>query len=123
MATDHFKERFRWACARAGYSLDIKGNQRRLAGLLGVSSQAISQWLSQATYPAAEKMLLIAEKLHISLDWLLVGRGNPVPGDDLTEEEWALVRRWRAYSPQQQTILAGLVQEIPPRYDNHDQAA
>lgn len=123
MDEEHFRFRFRWACAKAGYDLDTRGNQARLAKILGVKSQAISQWLSQSTFPATEKMILIAEKLRISLDWLFTGRGNPIPGTNLTEEEWALIQRWRAYSPSQQAKISSLVEEIPPRADDCAEAA
>ena len=123
MDADHFQDRFRWACAKAGYDLAVRGNQARLAVILGVKSQAISQWLGQSTFPATEKMILIAEKLRISLDWLFTGRGNPIPGTSLTEEEWALIHRWRAYSPSQQAKISGLVDEIPPRAEDCEKAA
>ena len=118
-----FRHRFTWACSQAGYDLAVRGNQTRLARLLGVKSQAISQWLSQDTFPATAHMLLIAEKLKVSLDWLFTGRGNPIPGDNLSEEEWALICRWRTYSPSQKAKISGVVEEIPPRLDDCEEAA
>ena len=118
-----FRQRFTWACAQAWYDLAIRGNQTRLANLLGVKSQAISQWLTHDTFPATAHMVLIAEKLNVSLDWLFTGRGNPIPGDNLSDEEWALIRRWRAYSPAQKAKISGVVEEIPPRTDDCEKAA
>ena len=118
-----FSHRFRWACAQAGYDLDVRGNQTRLAAVLGVRSQAISQWMSLDTFPATAHMLKMAEIFGVSLDWLFTGRGNPIPGDNLTEEEWALIRRWRTYSPVQKAKISGVVEEIPPRLDDCEQAA
>ena len=123
MEQSTFSQRFRWACAQAGYDLNIRGNQTILAALLGVRSQAISQWMSLDTFPATAHMLKMAEILGVSLDWMFTGRGNPIPGDNLTEEEWALIRRWRAYSPVQKAKISGVVEEIPPRLDDCEEAA
>lgn len=45
--------------------------QEQLAGLLGVSRQAISKWESNITYPETEKLIRISELFGCSLDYLL----------------------------------------------------
>ncbi len=54
--------------------------QEDLAEALSVSRQAVSKWEQGDAYPEAEKMLSIAKKLNISLDWLfteeLASEGN-----------------------------------------------
>lgn len=46
--------------------------QEELAELLNVSRQAISKWESGNGYPETDKLILISEKLDISLDYLLL---------------------------------------------------
>ena len=46
-------------------------SQEELAELLGVSRQAVSKWELGDGYPEAEKLLIIAGKLNVSLDALM----------------------------------------------------
>lgn len=46
-------------------------SQEDLADLLGVSRQAVSKWELGEGYPEVEKLLIIAEKLNVSLDKLM----------------------------------------------------
>ena len=46
-------------------------SQEELAELLGVSRQAVSKWELGDGYPEAEKLLIIAGKLNVSLDTLM----------------------------------------------------
>lgn len=46
-------------------------SQEELAELLEVSRQAVSKWEQGAGYPEVEKLLLLCEKLHVSLDALM----------------------------------------------------
>lgn len=41
--------------------------------MLGVSRQAVSKWEIGSGYPEMEKMILLSEKLNVSLDYLLKG--------------------------------------------------
>jgi len=45
--------------------------QEQLAGLLGVSRQAISKWESDVSFPETEKLIRISELYGCSLDYLL----------------------------------------------------
>ena len=46
-------------------------SQEELAELLNVSRQAVSKWEQDQGYPEVEKLLLLSDKLHISLDALM----------------------------------------------------
>lgn len=46
-------------------------SQEELAELLDVSRQAVSKWEQGDGYPEVEKLLLMAQKLHVSLDALM----------------------------------------------------
>ena len=46
-------------------------SQEDLAELLDVSRQAVSKWEQRAGYPEVEKLLLLSNRLNISLDSLM----------------------------------------------------
>lgn len=46
-------------------------SQEELAELLDVSRQAVSKWELGDGYPEADKLLLLSDKLSVSLDWLM----------------------------------------------------
>ena len=48
-------------------------SQEELAEMLDVSRQAVSKWEQGQGYPEVEKLLLISNKLDISLDALMSG--------------------------------------------------
>lgn len=45
--------------------------QEQLAGILGVSRQAVSKWESDATYPDTDKLLRLGDLYQCSMDYLL----------------------------------------------------
>jgi transcriptional regulator with XRE-family HTH domain len=49
-------------------------SQEQLAELLDVSRQAVSKWEQEGGYPETEKAIQIAQKLGVSLDFLLLDR-------------------------------------------------
>lgn len=51
-------------------------SQEELAELMDVSRQAVSKWEQGAGYPEMEKMILLSEKLNVSLDELVFGQRN-----------------------------------------------
>lgn len=55
-------------------------SQEELAELLGVSRQAVSKWEQGAGYPEVDKLLLLSNKLNLSLDSLMSGE-IPAPAD------------------------------------------
>lgn len=61
--------------------------QEQLAEMLNVSRQAVSKWESDSGYPETDKLLLLAGKLNVSLDFLMDNK----PKDDNEQEEKAAV--------------------------------
>lgn len=61
--------------------------QEQLAGILGVSRQAISKWESNLTYPETDKLIRMSELFQCSLDYLLKDAeetdGRPQPDTDI----------------------------------------
>lgn len=50
-------------------------SQEQLADMVGVSRQSVSKWETDGgCYPETEKLLIIAKKLNISLDFLLLDK-------------------------------------------------
>lgn len=50
---------------------DNNMSQEELAEMMGVSRQAVSKWESDEGYPEVEKLLIISQKLNVSLDSLM----------------------------------------------------
>ena len=63
-------------------------SQEGLAEMLGVSRQAVSKWELGEGYPEVDKLLILSEKLNVSLDSLLgvenMPGGENTPGGDNT---------------------------------------
>lgn len=85
------------------------GSKKRFAEMLCVDPSYIDRWTNQNLYPSAEHLANIQDKLHISIDWLLTGRGDrfikPAAGEvrepappyglftDITDEERDYLKR------------------------------
>lgn len=67
-SSDSFVTRLR--AAMAARSVD----QSELARRLGITSQAVNQWLAGETAPKGKRLARVADELGVSLDWLLAGR-------------------------------------------------
>ena len=65
--------RIREARARKGYS------QTKLAQLLGIPPQNVSDWERGVVTPSSKNLRKLAEVLEVSLDWLVTGKGSPEP--------------------------------------------
>ena len=63
-------------------------SQEELASQLSVSRQAVSKWESGQGYPEMDKLLLISELFHVSLDYLLKGNTGEAPTDADTENSF-----------------------------------
>lgn len=61
--------------------------QEQLAEMLNVSRQAVSKWESDSGYPETDKLLLLAGKLNVSLDFLMDNK----PEQENEQEEKASV--------------------------------
>ena len=61
--------------------------QGQLADMLHVSRQAVSKWESNSGYPETDKLLMLAKKLKISIDYLLDNK----PADETEEKDVAVI--------------------------------
>lgn len=59
-------------------------SQEELAEMLNVSRQAISKWEQGTVYPETEKLILLSQKLDVSLDYLLCDKEEPVQSSNQT---------------------------------------
>ena len=57
-------------------------SQEDLAEMLGVSRQAVSKWELGEGYPEVDKLLILSQKLNVSLDSLM---GNDIVSDSVRE--------------------------------------
>ena len=83
-------------------------SQEELAELLEVSRQAVSKWEQGMGYPEAEKLVLLSDRLHVSLDVLFStkfagegGKGPPLEAGTIqitSPHEHCVVRRCKVLS-------------------------
>ena len=76
-------------------------SQEDLADLLGVSRQAVSKWELGEGYPEVDKLLILSQKLNVSLDSLM-GNTVPVPKVQNTETGGKI----RIVSPHEGVIIS-----------------
>jgi transcriptional regulator with XRE-family HTH domain len=57
-----------------------KLSQSKLGELCGVSKAAVSQWETGISTPEIKKLIELRSKLNFSLDWLIAGEGELIPG-------------------------------------------
>lgn len=74
--TAHIKEAM---CRRIRECARMVGSGDELARRSGVPRRTLETYLSGRSEPKATGLALIAEAAGVSLDWLLLGRGEPVP--------------------------------------------
>lgn len=88
--------------------------QSELGAVVGVTSQAVSQWEIGTTVPDVDKLVPIARKLQVSVDWLLAGEEAALDPSG----PWPIWKRLRAdQRPRALRVLKALVEE------NDDRAA
>jgi len=73
-----------------------KLSQEQLAELLNVSRQSVSKWEQGGGYPEMEKLIMLAEKLDISLDELLLDRKSASESNAAaTQSSAAFTGEWK----------------------------
>lgn len=72
--------------------------QEQLAGVLGVSRQAVSKWESGAAYPETDKLIRISELFGCSLDYLLKDAAETKQQSALGDAAALLPKRFRERS-------------------------
>ena len=75
-------------------------SQEDLAEMLGVSRQAVSKWELDEGYPEVDKLLLISEKLSVSLDSLMGSKFETT-----CTENGKTARSIKIYSPHEGVIV------------------
>lgn len=88
-----FPEKLRALRKEKGFS------QEGLAELLNVSRQSVSKWESGQTYPEIDKLIILSEIFHVTLDYLVNDKNtmsvdnadNECKKDDEEKDEWLIV--------------------------------
>lgn len=57
-------------------------SQEELAEKIGVSRQAVSKWEQGSGYPETETLLILSQKLNVSLDYLMLGETGYTKGEE-----------------------------------------
>ncbi|MHB8544077.1 MAG: LexA family protein [Leptospirales bacterium] len=94
---ENFKESFSFRLRKALAQTGISGHgsQTWLADIMGVSQSSARKWVMGQTLPEIEKVVLLADKLQVRLEWLISGRGC-MTKDEMKEEQivWVPVISW-----------------------------
>jgi transcriptional regulator with XRE-family HTH domain len=78
--------------------------QGAIAGKLGVRSQAVSLWLRGERLPGTDNCIALAGLLNISIDWLLLGRGEMRSGK-IDGSELVAIDAW---PPHAKDVIRGM---------------
>lgn len=73
-----FTLRLNKALDKEGFPPKNRGRIQLLADMMGLSHRGAGKWLDGETVPPAKKCPFLAEKLHISEEWLRTGQGNMI---------------------------------------------
>lgn len=92
----------------------VKEKNKSLTSLsvdLGVSQEAISQYITGKIKPKMKTIIKMAEILNTSTDYLLDLTDNPNPADfTLSEKESILINNYRELSKDEQTRIESYIQ-------------
>lgn len=97
-------------------------NFRKIEQDLGFGNGTLRKWDTQK--PSYDKVLLVAKKLNVSLDWLITGKES----EDLTPEEQRLIETYRQCNSIGQSLIQeqadAIRQKLPAEKDHlQDQPA
>jgi transcriptional regulator with XRE-family HTH domain len=86
----------------------------KLASLVGVRPQAVSQWTGGKTNPVGKRLERIARALGVTVSDLMDDSPNPPLKGEFIEalDELALLRWWRGLSPAERRLVRRLME--PP---------
>ena len=104
----HLVERIQNLCIQN--KTTIKALEREL----GIANGSIRNWNEKK--PSVEKVLLVSNRFHVSLDWLVTGK----EAKDLTQEEKKIVELYRNTNDTGQPLIikhAEDIQKALPRAD------
>lgn len=90
--------------------LDAGSTQTDIAGLLGVSREAYSMYETGRRQLGFDALGILATHYRVTTDYLLGRTQNPHAGEDLTQEERALLLRYRALDARGRRAVAGLAE-------------
>src|ERR1700677_1945798 len=79
--------------------------QDQLANAVGVSRSAVAQWETGRAGQVTTNLTRIAEVLEIGVEYIMYGDHKRAPTEALLGDELALVRLYRACTPEDRQLL------------------
>jgi len=76
---------------------------------VGISQQAISNWKSRNSIPKADDLYKIAQKLDVSMEWLLTGHDRI---NDLTEQEQVILGNFRKLDEHDKNSISLMIEAL-----------
>lgn len=99
----NFGERFR----KLRNHLKLSGDQ--MGEICGVTKGGVSQWESNKTAPELDRLIALADKHPISLDWLLTGRGEMMLTGAVSEPARHIMTRLSTMTEREQYRIVRMV--------------
>lgn len=87
-------------------SAGLPATQVHLAKMLGIEQPSISGWTKPGAYPQIARIVEIARKLDVCVEWLCLERGpmHVPPADPVSESMWGM---WKRLNSNQRAQLVG----------------
>ena len=99
-------DRIRKLCKENGTSIT------KLEAALGFGNGAIGKWGKAKSMPPADKLLLVADALNVTVDYLL-GNESEKPtagGDELTKDEETVIQLLRQVPEEQRELVLNMIE-------------
>ena len=84
---------------------------KKLEQEVGIGNGIIKRWNTSS--PQCNKILLVANYLQVSLDWLVTGKNS----EELTENEKEMLKNYRMLPEREQIKFIGKLEDIAIQYN------
>lgn len=91
---------------------ELGWTQDQLAEAVGVSRSAVAQWETGRAGQVTTNLTRVAATLGVGVEHLMYGRDKRAPGQAYRGDELAMLRLYRACSPQDRQLLLGTAKRL-----------
>lgn len=118
-----FARRFNHALDAAGVPPKGKNRMKLVAEMFGVTPKAAQKWTAGDAVPETARGMEIAEKLQISFEWLMTGRGAEKPPKSLSRDALLLAQIYDLVDKTAKAEIMGYTSYIMSQYANNARRA
>lgn len=92
-------------------------SQKTLAGKVGVSKSAISQWENDNASIEGARLISLSKAFNSSPEFLVSGKQPPTTAS-LSEEEMQLIDKWRIFNQKERHLVKELFDVLDRKHQN-----